>query len=129
MIHSKTYIINGLIFCFISIMIFLSGVTLLAAYEINWIEVANTNNEIQSIDANSIRYNIDGFLSVVTKYSETNPEDKEIINTKSYLMAIDCEKRLFSKLPLNGELKQVKTWIKPINDKLMKTTIINSCSY
>ena len=44
-------------------------------------------------------------------------------------MAIDCEKRLFSKFPVNADLKQVKSWDKPINNKLIKKTIINTCSY
>tara|TARA_Y100001968_G_scaffold39908_1_gene30382 strand:- start:76 stop:405 length:330 start_codon:yes stop_codon:yes gene_type:complete len=101
----------------------------LSAEEINWIEVDKTNNGIQFIDVNSIKYNNRGFLSVTTKYSETNPDDDSIISTNSYLMAVDCENRLFSKLPLNGEVNQVKRWDQPINDKLIKKTILSSCSY
>ena len=101
----------------------------ISAEEINWTEVANTTNGIQYIDAKSIKYNNKGMLSVITKYSEFNPENKETINTTLYLMAIDCENRLFSKLPLNGQLNQVKNWSKPIDDKLIKNTILNSCSY
>ena len=101
----------------------------LLADDIDWIEVANVNNEIQFIDSKSIKYNNQGLLSVITKYAETNPEDQQLINSNSYLLAIDCENRLFSKLPVNGEPKQVKNWIKPIDDKLIKTTIINTCSY
>jgi hypothetical protein len=97
--------------------------------EIDWIEVDKTTNGIQFIDSNSIKYNNRGFLSVLTKYSEINPDDQTIVSTNSYLMAIDCENRLFSKLPVNGRLDQVKNWDKPINDKLIKKTIINSCSY
>ena len=129
MLSSGKYLKNLLILCFSSFLIFLSSSMMLFADEINWIEVANLNNQIQSIDVNSIKYNNDGFLSVLIKYSETNPADQEIINTNTYLMAIDCENRLFSQLPVNGELKQVKKWIKPVDDKLIKTTIINSCSY
>ena len=129
MIYSGTYLKNLLILCFSSFLIFLSSFMMLSAAEINWIEVAKINNQIQSIDVNSIKYNNEGFLSVLMKYSETNPADQEIENTNTYLMAIDCENRLFSKLPVNGELKQVKKWIKPIDDKLIKTTIINSCFY
>ena len=99
------------------------------ADEINWIEVANTSNEIQFIDSNSIKYNNRGMLSVITKYSQINPEDKKNISNNLYLMAVDCENRLFSKLPVNGDLKQVKNWEKPINNKLMKRAILNSCSY
>tara|TARA_Y100001968_G_scaffold47980_1_gene38227 strand:- start:615 stop:1004 length:390 start_codon:yes stop_codon:yes gene_type:complete len=129
MVSSGKYLQNLLILCFSCVLIFLSGFMMLFADEINWVEVAKTNNQIQSIDVNSIKYNNEGFLSVLTKYSETNPADEVIINTNTYLMAIDCDNRLFSKLPVNTELKQVNKWNKPIDDKLIKTTIINSCFY
>ncbi len=120
---------QGLIFCFISFLVLFSSFNKVSAEEINWTEVANTTKGIQFIDTQSIKYNNRGILSVLAKYSEISPDDQEIINTNVYLMAIDCEGRLFSKLPANGELKQVKIWDAPINDKLMKKTIINSCSY
>ena len=112
-----------------SFLIFFSGFIQISAGEINWIEVARTNDQIQFIDPNTIKYNNRGWLSIITKYSEISPDDQTIISTNPYLMAVDCENRLFSKLPINGELKQVKNWVEPINDKLIKTTIINSCSY
>ena len=118
-----------LIFCLFSFLIFFSVFNKLSAAQINWVEVDKTNNGIQFIDSNSIKYNNRGILSVTTKFTEINPSDQTIISTDSYLMAVDCENRLFSKLPLNGELKQVKSWEKPNNDKLIKKTIINSCSY
>ena len=129
MVYSAKYLQNLLILCLSFFLIFFSGFMMLFADEINWVEVAKTNNQIQSIDINSIKYNNEGFLSVLMKYSETNPADQEIINTNTFLMAIDCENRLFSQLPVNTELKQVNKWNKPIDDKLMKTTIINSCFY
>ena len=129
MIIIKDYIKKIIIFYFLSFLIFFSCVLELSADEINWIKVANTNNEIQFIDADSIKYNSSGFLSFLTKYSEINPDDQNIINTNSYLMVVDCENRLFSKLPVNAELKKVKNWENPANDKLIKKTILNSCSY
>ena len=129
MMNLRKYINNVLIFFCLSFLIFFSGVINLLAEEIDWVEVAKTNDEIQFIDSNSIKYNNRGFLSVIIKYSEINQEDQKIINTNSYLMAIDCENRLFSKLPLNGEIKQVKNWVNPSNDKLIKRTIMNTCSY
>ena len=120
---------HGLILCCVFLLLILSNTFKLFAEEIEWSEVSRTNNELLFIDPNSIKYNNKGFLSVIAKYSEFNPEDQKIINSDSYLMAIDCDNRLFSKLPVNAELKQVKNWEKPINDKLIKTTIINSCSY
>ena len=129
MMNLRKYIKNILIYFFVSFLIFFSGVINLSAEGIDWVEVAKTNSQIQFIDSNSIKYNNRGFLSVIIKYSEINQDDQQIINTNSYLMAIDCENRLFSKLPVNGEIKQVKNWENPINDKLIKKTIMNSCSY
>ena len=123
------YIKQVLIFCLFSILIFFSGFIDLSADEINWIEIDKTNNGIQFIDADSIKYNNRGFLSVITKFSEVNPDDQTIVSSNLYLMAVDCENRLFSKLPVNSELKQVKLWEEPTNNKLIKKTIINSCSY
>ena len=113
----------------ISIFIFLSNFVNVYAEDINWVEIANSNNAIQYIDSSSIKYNNRGMLSVVTKYSEVNSDNHQILNSNSYLMAVDCENRLFSKLPLNGELNQVKVWEKPTNDKLIKKTILSSCTY
>ena len=110
-------------------LIFFCSLLKLSAEEIAWTEVANTSNKIQFIDINSIKYNNRGMLSVLTKYSEINSNDDERINTNIYLMAIDCDNRLFSQLPEGGDLEKVESWIEPTNDKLIKKTIINSCSY
>tara|TARA_Y100001968_G_scaffold81664_1_gene72752 strand:- start:1277 stop:1585 length:309 start_codon:yes stop_codon:yes gene_type:complete len=102
---------------------------MLSAKEIQWLEVSKTNNEVIFIEPSSINYDNRGFLSVITKQSKVDPEDQKTINTDSYLMAIDCDNRLYSKLPISGDIKQVKKWETPLNDKLIKKTIINSCSY
>ena len=129
MITQRNYIKQVLLCCFIIFLIFFSASFKLFAEEIDWIEVSKTDNELVFIDLSSVNYDNRGFLSVITKYSEVNPEDQNIINSDSYLMAIDCDNRLFSKFPANTDLKQVKNWENPINNKLIKKTIINSCSY
>ena len=108
---------------------FLSSSFKLLAEELEWLEVSKINNEILFIDPNSIKYNNKGFLSVIAKYSEINPDNQTDINDDPFLIAIDCENRLFKKFPANANLKQVKNWENPINNKLIKKTIINSCSY
>ncbi len=120
---------HGLIILFLLFSIIITIPFKSFAEENNWIEVSKINNELVFIDPNSIKYNNKGFLSVITKYSQINPEDLKIENSDSFLMAIDCKNRLFSKLPVNGELKQVKNWQNPIDNKLIKKTIVNSCSY
>ena len=125
----KNGIKYGLIYLCVLLSIITSTSFKVYAEEINWIEVSKINNELVFIDPNSIKYNNKGFLSVITKYSEINPEDLKITNSDSFLMAFDCENRLYSKLPVNGDLKQVKNWKNPIDNKLIKNTIVNSCSY
>ena len=129
MITHQNYIKQLLSFSFAIVLTVFSFSLMLSAKEIKWLEVSKTNNEVIFIDPSSINYDNRGFLSIITKQSEIDPEDQEILNTDSYLMAIDCDNRLYSKLPVTGDIKQVKNWETPLNDKLIKKTIINSCSY
>ena len=129
MVSQMNYIKQLLSFSFVIVLIVFFFPLMLSAQEIKWLEVSKTNNEVIFIEPSSINYDNRGFLSVITKQSEVDPEDQKILNTDSYLMAIDCENRLYSKLPITGDIKQVKDWNTPLNDKLIKKTIINSCSY
>ena len=129
MITLRNCIYQALLICCIFFLIFFSSSIKIFAEEINWLEVSKTNNELLSINPNSIKYNNKGFLSVIAKQSEIDPYNQTVINKEPFLMAIDCENRLFSKFPANADLKQVKNWENSINNKLIKKTIINSCSY
>ena len=129
MITHQNYIKQLLSFSFAIVLTVFSFSLMLSAEEIKWLEVSKTNNEVIFIDPSSINYDNRGFLSVITKQSKIDPEDQEILNTDSYLMAIDCDNRLYSRLPVTGDIKQVKHWETPLNYKLIKKTIINSCSY
>ena len=129
MIALRNYILQGVLICCFFFLIFFSSSFIIFADEIEWLEVSKTNNELLFINPNSIKYNNKGFLSVIAKQSEIDPDDKTVINNEPFLIAIDCENRLFSKFPAKADLKQVKTWESPINNKLIKKTIINSCSY
>ena len=129
MIALRHFIYQCLLLCCIFFLIFFSLSYSVFAEEIEWLEVSKTNNELLFINPNSIKYNNKGILSVIANYSEIDLDSQTVINNDTFLLAIDCENRLFSKLPVNGEPNQVKKWIKPIDDKLIKTTIINSCSY
>ena len=129
MISLRNYIHQGCLFCCIFYLIFFSFSFKVFAEEIEWLEVSKTKSELLSINPNSIKYNNKGFLSVVAKHSEIDPDNQTVLNDDPFLMAIDCENRLFSKFPVNADLKQVKNWKNPINNKLIKISIINSCSY
>ena len=129
MIALRNYIHQGFLFLSISFLIFFSSSFKIFAEEIEWLEVSKSNNELMSIDPHSIKYNNKGILLVIAKHSEIDPDDQTVINDDPFLMAIDCENRLFSKFPVDADLKQVKNWENPINNKLIKTTIINSCSF
>ena len=129
MIPLQKHIRQLLLVSSIFFLIFFSSSFKIFADEIEWLEVSRTNNELLFINPNSIKYNNKGFLSVIAKHSNIDPDDQTVINNDSFLMAVDCENRLFSKFPANAEIKQVKSWENPINNKLIKKTIINSCSY
>ena len=129
MIDLRNYIYQALLFCCVFFLIFFSFSLKVFSEEIEWLEVSKTNNELLFIISNSIKYNNNGFLSVIAKTSEIDPDNQTVINHDPFLMAIDCENRLFSKFPVNADLKQVKNWENPINNKLIKNTIVNSCSY
>ena len=117
------------VFSFIFLLVFFSSSFKLSADDIEWLEVSKADNELMSINPSSIKYNNKGFLSVIARYSEIDSSDQSIINSDSFLMAIDCDNRLFSKFPVNTEPKQVQNWETPTNNKLIKKTIINSCSF
>ena len=129
MVALRNYIRQGLLMCCIFLLIFFSASCKVFSDEIEWLEVSKTNNELLSINPDSIKYNSKGFLSVIAKHSEIDPDNQTITSDEPYLMAIDCENRLFSEFPINADLKQVNNWDNPLNNKLIKTTIINSCSY
>ena len=97
--------------------------------EIEWLEVSKTNNELLSIVPESIKYNNKGYLTVIAKHSEIVSEKQTISNNDTFLLAIDCDNRLFTKLSANADLNRVRNWENPVNNKLIKKTIINCCSY
>ena len=129
MLNNIIYIKQFFIFCFGFFIVFLCSFNHLYALETMWKEVAKTSSQIQFIDTNSLKYNNRGILSVITKQAVLNPEDYQIIDTKSYLIAIDCERRLYSNLQLNANVGKIKSWNAPDNNVLIKQTILNSCSY
>ena len=129
MSNIRHFVNHFLIFSFILFLVFIPSSFKLSAEENEWIEVSKVENESLSINTNSIKYNNKGFLSVIVRDSVIDSTDQSVINTDAFLMAIDCENRLFSKFPVNSNLKQVKDWERPMNNKLIKTTIINSCTY
>ncbi len=129
MVSLRNYIQQVLLIFCILFLIFFSSSLQIFADEIEWLEVSKINNELLYINPNSIKYSNKGFLSVTAKYSGIDSDDQNVINNEPFLMAIDCENRLFSKFPANSDLKQVKKWENPINNKLIKKSIINACSY
>tara|TARA_B100000700_G_C14784960_1_gene733115 strand:+ start:403 stop:792 length:390 start_codon:yes stop_codon:yes gene_type:complete len=129
MISFRTLIHQGLLFFYIFFLIFSSLSFKVFAEEIEWLEVSKTNNEIIFINPNSVKYNNKGFLLFIAKHSEIDSDDQSVMDDDPFLMAIDCENRLYSKFSATADPKQIKRWENPINNKLIKKTIVNSCSY
>ena len=129
MIYLRDSIFQIFLLVCIFFLVFFSSILHVYAEEIEWFEVSRSNSELLSINSNSIKYHNNGFLSVMAKHTEMDPHDKTKLNDDTFLMAIDCDKRLFSKFPIKATLKQVKIWENPVNNKLVKETIIKSCSF
>ncbi len=129
MSYLRNFFGKVLFFCLSVSLFFVFSLSISSAEEIDWVEVARTNNELLFVNTNSIKYNNKGFLSVLTKYSEIDEEEQNKNNSNLFLMAVDCENRLYSKLPIDSNIKQVKKWQNPTNEKLIKKAIVNSCSF
>ena len=77
MIFMRLYIHRSLLICCIFFLMFFSTSKIFAE-EIEWLDVSKTNTELLSIKPNSIKYNNKGFLSVIAKYSEIDPDNETI---------------------------------------------------
>ena len=80
MIGIRKYLHQRLLICCIFFLILFSSSFKIFAKEIEWLEVSKANNELISINPDSIKYNNKGFLSVLAKYSEIDPDNQTIIN-------------------------------------------------
>ena len=121
---------NWMAMIFFASLILIFPSTIFAVSEArNWEQVAQTTTGIQYVDIGSASYDSKGFLSVFTKYQKLNEESQEIISTDIYEMGIDCEKRLYKDISINGVTQSTSTWQNPFEDKLIKKTIIKSCSF
>ncbi len=125
----RNYVFFRVLFCCIFFLTIFSSPLMIIPLDFEWLEVSKINNELISIDPKSIKYKNRGFLTVIAKYSEIDSDMHTVTNNDTFLMAIDCGRRLYNKFPANTDLKQVKNWKNPINNKLLKKTIIASCSY
>ena len=106
--------------CFTLFTLFYPSNSIMSAETTSWIEASSDSDGIQFIDKESVKYK-NGILFVMTKYSELNGDTQEAINSISYQLEIDCASRMFKK-------ESRKNWEMP-EGKLMKQTIIKSCSY
>ena len=108
------------IFSFAVLILLYSTNSIMSAELKKWTEVSSNGEGIQFIDKESIKYK-KGILSIMTRYSEVKPENQDIINSVYYELQIDCSRRLLKK-------ESEKNWGIP-EGKIMKQTIIESCSY
>ncbi len=95
----------------------------------NWQQVASTEDRRQFIDTETIIYDSKGILSVFTRYSDINAEGNINLPSNSYLIKIDCQRRLYKQTNSNDKQSQAGKWLDSKDNKLIKQTIINSCTY
>ena len=91
MIPLRNFLHRQLIFHCVFLLIFFSSSFRILAVEIDWLEVSRTNNELLYINPNSIKYSNKGFLSVIAKQSEIDPDDQTLINENPFITASRLE--------------------------------------
>ena len=128
----QNYIHQALLICGLFFLIFFSSSCQLFADEIEWLEVSKTNNELLSINPSSIKYNNKGFLLVIAKHSDFNPDDQTIKNNDSFKTQDDhnlSSSRLFLFVPTHT-CKLTKVYIIYYYSNLLESTRIvyyNQC--
>ena len=95
----------------------------------NWTEVASNENGKRFINTDSIKYDSKGILSILTRYLEIDAESQSVLNSKTSILEIDCDKRLFKKSSVDGKEQSDNNWKTSVEDRLIKRTIIKSCTY
>jgi len=125
----KKIIINiislSLFFIFI---LFNEGIKTYALGNVDWILLKENKDGKEWIDIGSIKkYNNDEF-SVLTKYFQ-NPSDTKVNGeTNLYLMRINCTKREYKDISINGIRRIKPSWRKSNNDELIDIVIDKTCN-
>ena len=121
----KLSILLSIIFSF-NLLIFVQKAS--AIGDVDWLLLKENNDGKEWIDLGSIKKIKNNEISVLTKYFQ-NP-NKEIVKgeTNLYLMKINCDKREYKDISVNGIPSFKSKWKISNDDELIDVVIDKSCS-
>ena len=112
----------------ISLNLINPGLKCLAIGNVDWFLLKENNDGKEWIDLGSIKKIKNNEISVLTKYFQ-NP-NKEIVKgeTNLYLMKINCDKREYKDISVNGIPSFKSKWKISNDDELIDVVIDKSCT-
>ena len=121
----KNIIFLSLFFIFI---LFNEGIKTYALGNVDWILLKENKDGKEWIDIGSIKKYKNDEFSVLTKYFQ-NPSDAKVNGeTNLYLMRINCTKREYKDISINGIRRIKPSWRKSNNDELIDIVIDKTCN-
>ena len=117
-----------LIITLISLNLINPGLKTFAIGNVDWFLLKENNDGKEWIDLGSIKILENNELSVLTKYFENPSKTKTKGETNLYLMRINCTRREYKDISINGIPSFKPKWKSSNNDELIDIVLNKSCS-
>jgi hypothetical protein len=95
---------------------------------VDWQEVDPTSDGRQWWDKGSLRLNRKGELTVLSRFSATPDESGKTATGSLYVMALDCDEKLYKDLQVNGLPKPRADWQLVGSEDLIAEVLEQSCA-
>ncbi len=95
---------------------------------VDWQEVDPTSAGRQWWDKGSLRLNRKGELTVLSRFSATPDESGKTATGSLYVMALDCDEKLYKDLQVNGLPKPRADWQFVGSEDLIAEVLEQSCA-
>jgi len=95
---------------------------------VDWQEVDPTSAGRQWWDKGSLRLNRKGELTVLSRFSATPDESGKTATGSLYVMALDCDEKLYKDLQVNGLPKPRADWQLVGSEDLIAEVLEQSCA-
>ena len=95
---------------------------------VDWQEVDPTSDGRQWWDKGSLRLNRKGELTVLSRFNATPDESGKTATGSLYVMALDCDEKLYKDLQVNGLPKPRADWQLVGSEDLIAEVLEQSCA-
>ena len=96
--------------------------------DVDWLLLKENNDGKEWVDLGSIRKIKDHEINVLTKYFQNPNKEKVNGETNLYVMRINCEKREYKDISVNGIPSFRAQWKTSNDDELIDVVIDKSCN-